>query len=126
MSAGRSRHSVAHEDQRHGSHVPRRRRRPHEAVGAPARTSRRARAPGGVAPTERPMPINRRMTITVGRAACPATLVDTRAAAAFQAMLPLTLDMTDLNANEKLHDLPRDLPGDPTNPGTIHTGDVML
>jgi len=70
--------------------------------------------------------MNKRVTITVGGATFAATLLDTRAAAAFQAMLPLTMDMTDLNANEKLHDLPRDLPGDPVTPGTIHNGDVML
>ena len=41
-------------------------------------------------------------------------------------MLPLTLKMVDLHSNEKYYDLPSALPGDPTNPGTIHAGDVML
>ncbi len=41
-------------------------------------------------------------------------------------MLPLTLNMADLNANEKYYDLPRALPAAPSNPGTINAGDVML
>jgi hypothetical protein len=41
-------------------------------------------------------------------------------------MLPLTLEMTELNGNEKYYDLPKRLPADASNPGTIQAGDVML
>ena len=41
-------------------------------------------------------------------------------------MLPLTLNMADLHANEKYADLARSLPVDASNPRTIHAGDVML
>ncbi len=55
-----------------------------------------------------------------------ATLYDNETVAAFKAMLPLTLNMTDLNANEKYYHFPNDLPTSPSNPGTIQAGDVML
>jgi hypothetical protein len=67
-----------------------------------------------------------RMHITIGSARFTATLVDSETAAAFQAMLPLTSSMTELNGNEKYYDLPDRLPADASNPGTIHAGDVML
>lgn len=56
----------------------------------------------------------------------PVTLQDNKTVSAFKAMLPLTLNMTDLNANEKYAELPRSLPVDASNPGTIHAGEVML
>jgi hypothetical protein len=34
--------------------------------------------------------------------------------------------MTELNGNEKYGDLPRSLPTDASNPGTIQAGDLML
>jgi hypothetical protein len=66
------------------------------------------------------------MRIRVGSAVFPATLQDNETASAFKAMLPLTLNMTDLHANEKYAELPRSLPVDASNPRTIHAGDVML
>jgi hypothetical protein len=38
----------------------------------------------------------------------------------------MTLDMTELNGNEKKFDLPKDLPANPGRPGTIRNGDLML
>lgn len=55
-----------------------------------------------------------------------ATLDDNAAARAFAAMLPLTLDMQDLNGNEKYFYLDAALPASPYNPATIHAGDLML
>ena len=66
------------------------------------------------------------MRVTTGATVFNATLCDNETAAAFKAMLPLTLNMPDLHANEKYYDLPSALPGAPTNPGTINAGDVML
>jgi hypothetical protein len=53
-------------------------------------------------------------------------LEDNPSARAFTQMLPLTLDMPDLNGNEKHVRLPQSLPADAARPGTIRAGDVML
>jgi hypothetical protein len=55
-----------------------------------------------------------------------ATLEDNATVAAFKEMLPLTLDMSDLHANEKKFDLPRRLPTKDSNPKTIQAGDLMI
>lgn len=44
----------------------------------------------------------------------------------FAAMMPLTIDMAELNGNEKYADLPSALPVDASRPGTIRNGDLML
>ena len=44
----------------------------------------------------------------------------------FAAQLPLTLDMSELNGNEKHADLPKPLPVNASRPGTIRNGDLML
>jgi hypothetical protein len=67
-----------------------------------------------------------RMWMTVNGQRFAMTLADTAAARALRAQLPLTLDMADLNRNEKHADLPRALPGDARRPGTLRRGDVML
>ncbi|ACB32996.1 conserved hypothetical protein [Leptothrix cholodnii SP-6] len=54
------------------------------------------------------------------------TLENNPTARAFAQMLPLTLDMPDLNDNEKHVRLPHSLPTHAQRPGTIRTGDVML
>jgi len=54
------------------------------------------------------------------------TLASTDAAREFMARLPMTLDMTDLNANEKKFELPKNLPANQSRPGTIRYGDLML
>ena len=53
-------------------------------------------------------------------------LEDNPSALAFVQKLPLTLDMPDLNGNEKHVRLPQSLPTDTARPGTIRAGDVML
>jgi len=55
-----------------------------------------------------------------------ATLEDNATVAAFKEMLPLTLDMSDLHANEKKFDLPKRLPTKDSNPKTIQAGDLMI
>jgi hypothetical protein len=54
------------------------------------------------------------------------TLEDNPTALAFAQLLPMALEMPDLNANEKHARLLRSLPTNPEQPGTIRTGDVML
>lgn len=66
------------------------------------------------------------MWMTIGEHRFSITLVDTEAARAFAAMLPLTIDMADLNGNEKHAELPNSLPANATRPGTIRNGDLML
>lgn len=51
---------------------------------------------------------------------------DSISAQAFLKKIPLTLDMDDLNGNEKKVDLPYSLPAKPVYPWMIHAGDVML
>jgi hypothetical protein len=68
----------------------------------------------------------RRIWMTVGERRFAVTLADTEAARAFAARLPLTLDMPDLNGNEKHVKLAKPLPANASVPGTIHNGDVML
>ncbi len=63
-----------------------------------------------------------RLWMTVGERRLAVTLADTDAARAFAARLPLT----DLNGNEKKIDLPTALPANPSRPGTIRNGDLML
>jgi len=66
------------------------------------------------------------MWMTVGERRFAITLSDNAAARAFAAQMPVTLDMSDLNGNEKHADLPRALPTDESRPGTIRNGDLML
>ena len=67
-----------------------------------------------------------RMWMTVGKRRFAITLTDNAAARAFAAQLPLTLDMSELNGNEKHAKLPKALPADASPPGTIRNGDLML
>lgn len=67
-----------------------------------------------------------RIWMTVGERRFAVSLADTEAARAFAARLPLALHMTDLHANEKKFDLPDALPSNPSRPGTIRNGDLML
>ena len=66
------------------------------------------------------------MWMTVGDRRFAVTLTDDAAARAFAARLPLTLDMSELNGNEKHADLPDALLANASRPGTIRNGDLML
>jgi len=66
------------------------------------------------------------IVVGIGTAEFSASLADTDAARAFADRLPLTLDMTDVNSNEKAFDAGEALPADARNPGTVHVGDLML
>jgi hypothetical protein len=66
------------------------------------------------------------MWMTVGERRFAITLADNAAARAFAAQLPLTLDMNELNGNEKHAELLKPLPANATRPGTIRNGDLML
>lgn len=64
--------------------------------------------------------------IKIGPSIFTATLFDNATAAAFKAMLPMTVYMSELNGNEKFYYLFDNLPTEAFNPGTIHTGDLMI
>lgn len=64
--------------------------------------------------------------IIIGSTAFIATLDDNRTAEIFKSMLPLTLDMNDLNSNEKYGNLSKSLPTAASNPKKIENGDLML
>ncbi len=81
---------------------------------APAATSATAQLPES------------RIWMTVRDTRFAITLADTQAARAFAALLPLSIDMPDLNNNEKHAELPTSLPTSTIRPGTIHSGDLML
>ncbi len=66
------------------------------------------------------------MWMTVGDRRFAITLTDNAAARAFAAQLPLTLDMSELNGNEKHLELPKGLPAIASRPRIIHIGDLML
>ena len=66
------------------------------------------------------------MWMTVGDRRFAITLTDNAAARAFAAQLPLTLEMSELNGNEKHADLRAALPANASRPGTIRNGDLML
>lgn len=67
-----------------------------------------------------------KIKITAGGKNFTAVLYDTEAAAAFEKMLPMTLDMSELNGNEKYFYLSEDLPTNSEHPEKINTGDIML
>ena len=67
-------------------------------------------AAAGAARTD--LPVERRIWMTVGERRFAITLTETEGARRFAAQLPLTLDMPDLNGNEKHAKLPRSLPTD--------------
>lgn len=66
------------------------------------------------------------LVIKIGSTEFTATLLDNPTAAAFRAMLPLTMNMTELNGNEKYFDLSKILPTNASNPGKINAGDLLV
>jgi hypothetical protein len=68
----------------------------------------------------------KKMKIKIGSNTFNATLFDNATATAFKAMLPLTLNMDELNGNEKKYDFSNTLPTNSSNPKTINNGDLMF
>ncbi len=64
--------------------------------------------------------------IIIGNAHFTAILESNAAATEFKKMLPLTVNMKDLNSNEKFFDLSNSLPANASNPRTTNAGDMML
>lgn len=66
------------------------------------------------------------LLITIGSDSFKATLFDNPTVVEFKSRIPLTITMSELNGNEKLYRFPNELPVNPSNPGTINTGDLMI
>lgn len=69
---------------------------------------------------------NSSMWMDVGEHRFAITLTDSDTARAFARLMPLTLEMSDLNNNEKFASLPEPLPTRESVPGTLRNGDLML
>jgi hypothetical protein len=73
-----------------------------------------------------PNSTSNQMRIKIGSSTFTATLYDNAAATAFKGMLPMTINMSELNGNEKYSDLSVNLPTNASNPRTIQSGDLMI
>jgi hypothetical protein len=67
-----------------------------------------------------------KMKINIGSKTFTATLEDNPTVSKLKALLPLTVEMTELNGNVKYYHLSTRLPTNEINPGTIQNGDIML
>ena len=76
--------------------------------------------------TQKKVPGMTSIHIQIGEKVFTARLENNETARAFAAMLPLKLDMRDLNDNEKVVELSKKLPGEVSSPGTIREGDLMI
>ncbi|PHK97150.1 hypothetical protein CGL56_17500 [Neolewinella marina] len=65
-------------------------------------------------------------TLHIGQDTFEVLLTESASTTELLSLLPLTLEMEDLHANEKYAELPRALPTSPYKPGEIQAGDVML
>jgi hypothetical protein len=70
--------------------------------------------------------MNSKIRIKVGTNTFTAILSENNTVASFKALLPLTIQMIELNGNEKYFDLPSNLPTNSSKPTTIQIGDLML
>lgn len=70
--------------------------------------------------------MDNKLKITIGKSSFNVTLYDNAAVTAFKAMLPMTISMSEMNGNEKLHYLPNRLPTSTSASGKIYSGDLML
>ena len=70
--------------------------------------------------------MSNKIRIKIGSSSFTATLSDNITATTFKALLPMTINMTELNGNEKYFNLSNSLPANASNPSTIQTGDLML
>ncbi len=66
------------------------------------------------------------MDIQIGNSHFMVVPEENETVAALAGRLPLEVDMSELNGNEKYVYLPESLPANPESIGTIRTGDVML
>lgn len=70
--------------------------------------------------------MTKEISVKIGNKTFAATLSDNATSKAFVAQLPLTINMNELNNNEKYADLPKALPTNASVPPSIQVGDLML
>lgn len=75
--------------------------------------------------TELPNYMEEKIPMQIGSQTFMLSVFDNATGRAFKELLPLTISMEDVNANEKFYRLPQSLPGASANPGTIRNGDLM-
>lgn len=66
------------------------------------------------------------MWMIIEKESFPLTIINNKTSQALMALLPLSLDMLELNNNEKYATLSANLPIDPIRPKIIRDGDLML
>ncbi len=67
-----------------------------------------------------------RIAVSAGQKTFSAVIEENQTSMAFLKQLPLTLDMSELNGNEKYFYLDKSLPSSPEKIGKIQAGDIML
>jgi hypothetical protein len=70
--------------------------------------------------------MNNKINVKVGNKTFTATLLDNATSKAFVAQLPLTINMVELNNNEKYAQLPKSVPINASVPSRIEAGDLMM
>lgn len=71
-------------------------------------------------------PMSNNLKISIGEVSFNVTLENNATATAFKALLPMTINMSEMNGNEKYYYLANNLPTDSYRPGTIQEGDLLL
>lgn len=69
---------------------------------------------------------NNKISVKVGNKTFTATLLDNPTSRAFVAQLPLSINMIELNKNEKYAQLPKSVPTNSSVPSRIEAGDLMM
>ncbi len=69
---------------------------------------------------------NMKMTVKIGDKSFTSVLYDNKTAEELYSRLPMTLDMRELNGNEKYYNLDRSLPTKSSPAGHISKGDIKL
>lgn len=67
-----------------------------------------------------------KIRIKIGEKTFISSLSDNPTATAFKALLPLSINMNELNNNEKFADLSKNLPINASVPPSIQSGDLMM
>lgn len=76
--------------------------------------------------TKNDMSTEQKIKITVGSKTFTATLENNASAKELVERMPLTVNMQELNGNEKYYQFPDSFPSDPRSFDTIKAGDLML
>lgn len=81
---------------------------------------------GQISPKEEGQEDMKQMEIQIGGITYAVSLYENDTAQAFTQLLPLQIDMQELNGNEKYAYLSQSLPANAQNVSAIHAGDLML